>query len=165
MLCLRWGSRTIQSFCRTPSCRYYRGNLVPRHWSKSSYNIWYKWSTRYSFLSWKWKWITNIWYWTSLTTCYYIKLNNVLIVPDIKKKLLSVSQLTKEHNCYFIFYPWGFFLKDMRTKEVLLKGTMIDGLYLIQLLQHSNSPVGLLSTKALSNLWYARLGHPQSRIL
>jgi hypothetical protein len=40
-----------------------------------------------------------------------IKLNNVLIVPDIKKKLLSVSQLTKKHNSYFIFYPWGFFLR------------------------------------------------------
>jgi len=48
-----------------------------------------------------------------------IKLNNVLVVPDIKKKLLSVSQLTKEHNCYFIFYFWGFLLKDMRTKQVL----------------------------------------------
>jgi len=91
-----------------------------------------------------------------------IKLNNVLIVPDIRKKLLLVSQFTKEHNCYFIFYPWGFLLKDMSMKQVLLKGTMVDGLYPIQLRQHSNSPVGLLSTKALNNLWYARLGHPQS---
>ena len=94
-----------------------------------------------------------------------ITLNNVLIVPHIKKKLLSISQLTKEHNCYFIFYPWGFLLKDMGTKEVLLKGSMADGLYPIQLRQHLSSLVGLLSTKALSNLWYARLGHPQSRFL
>jgi len=50
-------------------------------------------------------------------------------------------------------------------KQVLLKGTMVDGMYPIQFRQHSNSPIGLLSTKALSNLWYARLGHPQSRIL
>jgi len=71
-----------------------------------------------------------------------IKLNNVLVVSDIKKKLLSVSQLTKEHNCYFIFYSWGFLLKDMRTKQVLLKGYMVDGLYLIQLRQHTNSLVG-----------------------
>ncbi|KAF5472656.1 hypothetical protein F2P56_009355 [Juglans regia] len=90
-----------------------------------------------------------------------IKLNNVLIVPDIKKKLLSVSQLTREHNCYFIFYPWGFLLKDMRTKQVLLKGSMVDGLYPIQLRQSSNSPVGLLSTKVPSTLWLSCPGTPE----
>ncbi|KAG6747881.1 hypothetical protein POTOM_047772 [Populus tomentosa] len=62
-----------------------------------------------------------------------LKLNNVLVVPDIKKKLLSVSQCTRDNNCYFLFYPWGFFLKDMKTKQVILKGSMADGLYPINL--------------------------------
>uniref|UniRef100_A0A6N2NKC7 Retrovirus-related Pol polyprotein from transposon TNT 1-94-like beta-barrel domain-containing protein n=1 Tax=Salix viminalis TaxID=40686 RepID=A0A6N2NKC7_SALVM len=76
-----------------------------------------------------------------------IKLNNVLVVPDIKKKLLSVSQLTKEHNCYFIFYSWGFLLKDLRTKQVLLKGYMVDGLYPLQL-RHgcAKSPVAVTAS-------------------
>ncbi|KAG6739150.1 hypothetical protein POTOM_056736 [Populus tomentosa] len=76
-----------------------------------------------------------------------IKLNNVLVVPDIKKKLLSVSQLTKEHNCYFIFYSWGFLLKDMRTKQVLLKGYMVDVRALPRTLQIA--PVQSIPTDSL----------------
>jgi hypothetical protein len=34
-----------------------------------------------------------------------LKLNDVLVVPTIKKKLLSVSQFTRDNNCYFLFYP------------------------------------------------------------
>lgn len=30
---------------------------------------------------------------------------NVLIVHSIKKNLFSVSQFTKDFNCYFLFYP------------------------------------------------------------
>jgi len=33
-----------------------------------------------------------------------LKLNVVLVVPIIKKKLLSVSQFTRDNNCYFLFY-------------------------------------------------------------
>jgi hypothetical protein len=62
-----------------------------------------------------------------------LKLNNVLVVPNIKRKLLSVSQFTRDNNCYFLFYPWGFLLKDMKTKQVILKGSMEDGLYPINL--------------------------------
>jgi hypothetical protein len=34
-----------------------------------------------------------------------MKLNDVHVVPAIKKKLSSVSQFTRENNCYFLFYP------------------------------------------------------------
>ncbi|KAG6794077.1 hypothetical protein POTOM_003310 [Populus tomentosa] len=46
-----------------------------------------------------------------------LKLKDVLVVPEIKKKLLSVCQFTRDNNCYFLFYPWGFILKDMKTKQ------------------------------------------------
>ncbi|KAF9685217.1 hypothetical protein SADUNF_Sadunf03G0031700 [Salix dunnii] len=46
-----------------------------------------------------------------------LKLNDVLVVPEIKKRLLFVSQFTRDNNCYFLFYPWGFILKDMKTKQ------------------------------------------------
>uniref|UniRef100_A0A6N2LVF6 Retrovirus-related Pol polyprotein from transposon TNT 1-94-like beta-barrel domain-containing protein n=1 Tax=Salix viminalis TaxID=40686 RepID=A0A6N2LVF6_SALVM len=76
-----------------------------------------------------------------------LKLNDVLVVPEIKKKLLSVSQFTRDNNCYFLFYPWGFILKDMKTKQVLLKGFVKDGLYPINLQQLSTAPVSNSSSQ------------------
>lgn len=43
-------------------------------------------------------------------------LHKTLIVPDLKKKLLSVSQFTADNNCCFLFYPWDFLIKDLKTK-------------------------------------------------
>lgn len=62
-----------------------------------------------------------------------LKLNDVLVVLAIKKKLLSVSQFTRDNNFYFLFYPWGFVLKVIKTKQVILKGFMKKGLYPINL--------------------------------
>jgi len=53
----------------------------------------------------------------------------------------------------------------MKTKQVILKGFMKDGLYPINLQQFSTLPVSFLANKVPNNLWHARLGHPQSRIL
>jgi len=46
--------------------------------------------------------ITSIGQTTLPTTT--LQLHNVLVVPDIKGKLLSVSQFTRDNNCYFLFY-------------------------------------------------------------
>jgi len=74
-----------------------------------------------------------------------LKLNNVLVVPNIKKKLLSVSQFTRHNNCYFLFYLWGFLLKDMNTKQVILKGSVKDGLYPINLRQFPHHSFSFLA--------------------
>jgi len=58
--------------------------------------------------------ITSTWHIIFLTTNF--KLNDVYVVPSIKKKLPSISQCIREINCYFLFYPWGFFFKDMKMK-------------------------------------------------
>jgi len=89
----------------------------------------------------------------------------VLVVPDIKKKLLSVSQFTRDNNCYFLFYPWGFLLKDMKTKQVILKGFMADGLYPINMRQLSHHSFSFLANKVPGSLWHARLGHPHSQVI
>ena len=44
---------------------------------------------------------------------FKFQLNNVLHVPQIRKKLLSVHQFT---NAYFEFHPYNFFVKDQGTK-------------------------------------------------
>jgi hypothetical protein len=39
-------------------------------------------------------------------------LSNVLVVPGITKKLISISQLTKDNNCWVIFLYSSFTIQD-----------------------------------------------------
>jgi len=39
-------------------------------------------------------------------------LSNVLVVPSITKKLISISQLTKDNNFCVIFFYYGFTIQD-----------------------------------------------------
>ena len=93
-----------------------------------------------------------------------LSLNNVLVVPNIKKNLLSVSQLTSDYPCYFIFDDRGFVIKDLRTHKVLASGSKADGLYVLQ-----RAPVRVFFSNRFrvvdSTIWHGRLGHPQPRIL
>lgn len=59
-----------------------------------------------------------------------LALNNILVVPKIKKNLLSVSQLTKDNSCFF--NRFGSSIKDSRTWQVLMKGLSNQGLYSLQ---------------------------------
>uniref|UniRef100_A0A803QC77 Integrase catalytic domain-containing protein n=1 Tax=Cannabis sativa TaxID=3483 RepID=A0A803QC77_CANSA len=61
-----------------------------------------------------------------------LRLNSVLHVPAITKNLVSVSQLTND-NCVFLeFHKTCCFVKDKETGKVLLKGTLKDGLYVLE---------------------------------
>ena len=46
------------------------------------------------------------------TTQGKLHLNNTLVVPNLKKNLLSVSQLTNDNDCIFEFNSNGFVIKD-----------------------------------------------------
>lgn len=39
-----------------------------------------------------------------------LPLSNVLVVPGLKKNLISISQLMKDNNCCVSFSPSGFFI-------------------------------------------------------
>jgi hypothetical protein len=58
-------------------------------------------------------------------------LTNVLHVPNISKSLLSVSQLLADNSVYVEFHANCCLIKDQKTYHVLLKGTKINGLYII----------------------------------
>ena len=63
------------------------------------------------------------------------------------------------------FYPWGFLLKELKTKQVILKGSMIDGLYPINLWQFQHHSFSFLANKIPSSLWQARLSHPHPQVI
>lgn len=91
-----------------------------------------------------------------------------------------MSQLARDNNVYFEFYPHSCFIKDQTTQEVLLKGVLKDGLYSSNLhsvkpfsqpFQSSSSqevhfsPPTVLATSvsknknSVFNVWHYRLGH------
>ncbi|KAK1432520.1 hypothetical protein QVD17_09417 [Tagetes erecta] len=89
--------------------------------------------------------------------CDNINLRNVLVVPNLTKKLLSISRLTTDHPVDVLFSQHYFHIQDRKTKQVLARGTCVDGLYVLQ-----NEPqafVADVSNKASYELWHARLGH------
>ena len=49
-----------------------------------------------------------------------LKLNNVLVVPHLKKNLLSVAELTSSSKCSFEFNSNGFIVKN-KENQVLAK--------------------------------------------
>ncbi|KAF8401648.1 hypothetical protein HHK36_012594 [Tetracentron sinense] len=71
-----------------------------------------------------------------------IDLKNVLLVPEIKKDLLSVSQLTNDMPYTFEFNSDGFVIKDRRTNLVVAVGSRKEGLYALEglVLSHSQTP-------------------------
>lgn len=66
---------------------------------------------------------------SSSSVVHNITLNDVLVVPHMKKNILSVSKWTSQFPCYFIFLRDSFIIKDITSHEVLAQGHCIDGLY------------------------------------
>ncbi|KAI3691365.1 hypothetical protein L2E82_49713 [Cichorium intybus] len=93
-----------------------------------------------------------------------LKLQNILVAPNLIKNLLSIRRLTTDNLVAIEFDPFGFLVKDFRTKIPILRCDNTGDLY----------PLSLPSTRftspstfvALSqDIWHHRLGHPGSSLL
>ena len=60
-----------------------------------------------------------------------LKLKNLLVVPEIKKILLSVGQLTSNNLCSIEFSSTGFVIKD-HFQQVVATGTRKGGLFALK---------------------------------
>lgn len=56
-------------------------------------------------------------------------MTNILHVPEIKKKLLSVKKLCDDNNIIVSFDLSSVSIKDRTTSENMLIGGVVDGLY------------------------------------
>jgi len=92
-------------------------------------------------------------------------LNNVLYVPSLQKNLMSVHRLCVDNNCFIQFTESGFFVKDKKTKQVLLHCKNNGSLYPVRLASRRSCHVALSSVVSHSYLWHQRLGHPKKRLL
>ena len=58
-----------------------------------------------------------------------LNLTNILCALSITKKLLSISQLTKDNVMSVAFFDDHCVIKDLITKAKLLQGVFSNGLY------------------------------------
>jgi hypothetical protein len=82
-------------------------------------------------------------------------------VPKLKKNLLSVSQLINDNSCTFEFNTNGFVIKD-QAHQILAKGHKKGSLYALE-----GGKIEALTVvkEAPSEVWHARLGHPNVKFL
>ena len=98
---------------------------------------------------------------TQLTSqLHTLHLHNVLHIPTISQKLISISQLCRSNPISVEFFSDYFHVKDLRTKVPLLKGHHKQGLYHFP----SASPPHAF-TSTIAPPWHHILGHPSSQVL
>lgn len=94
-----------------------------------------------------------------------LELQDVLVVPHIKKNLISVSKLTKDLSCAIEFISSGFKIKDRITGIILATGRKQGGLYALHEGGAITALAAIKSGRAPEPLWHQRLGHPDSKLL
>jgi hypothetical protein len=96
-------------------------------------------------------------------------MNNILLAPDMVQSLLSVCRFTTDNWCSMEFDSFGLFVKDLTTKNVIVRSNSTGLLYTMRLprsLTPSSSVVAALAavphvlTVVSPITWHHRLGHP-----
>ncbi|GMI69275.1 hypothetical protein HRI_000596800 [Hibiscus trionum] len=108
-------------------------------------------------------------------------LTNLLHVPSIKKNLLSVSKFTRDNSVSIEFFPDSCVVKDLTTRQQMLRGFQSEGLYKLvsdESVVRGNSSASSGSFVVTSSdcntsadafacnssvgfhVWHRRLGHP-----
>ncbi|KAB2621335.1 hypothetical protein D8674_023517 [Pyrus ussuriensis x Pyrus communis] len=99
------------------------------------------------------------------------RLNDVLLVPQASRNLLSVYKFVHDNWCSLTFDPFGFYVKDLSTGKMLFQGPSEGGLYPFYWNASNGvsgiaiSPTALMIAKADIHIWHRRLGHPSGGIL
>jgi histone deacetylase 1/2 len=100
------------------------------------------------------------------TPSHDLHLNKILHVPHATKSLISTSRLARDNHAFVEYWPNSFFVKDQDTREVLLQGRCVDGIYDLPSL--STSTLGRHAhgaSNSTSSLWHGHLGHPSSVVV
>jgi len=84
-----------------------------------------------------------------------LRLNNVLVSPQLIKNLISVRQFTIDNNCSVEFDPAGCSVKVLPSRTEIVRCNSSGPLYPLRL-----PPAHSLVAQDSSPLWHRRLGHP-----
>jgi transposase InsO family protein len=91
-------------------------------------------------------------------------LKNVIRVPSLIQNLISVHQFTRDNAVSIEFDPFGFSVKDLRIRHVIIRCNSSGDLYTIPPVTDVSSPKALVSSATTSTVWHARLGHPGNAV-
>lgn len=95
-----------------------------------------------------------------------LSLNNVLVAPALVKNLTSVRKFTSDNWCTVEFDPFGFSVKDLLTRKILLRCNSSGDLYSFPpsfFNKALSTPTALLASTP--SLWHKRLAHTNNSIL
>jgi hypothetical protein len=84
------------------------------------------------------------------TLTHDLHLNNILLVPQATKNLISTSRLAHDNHAFVEYWPKFLFVKDQDTKEVRIQGRCLDGIY----------PLPSSSHLLLVDMFMVRPSHP-----
>lgn len=91
-----------------------------------------------------------------------LKINEMLVVPELKKNLISVSKITKDNACTIEFSDSDFVVKDKKTRMLLAKGSMKNKFYALEE-NNLQALTAIQSWKDSDSILHTRLGHPNLR--
>jgi hypothetical protein len=91
-----------------------------------------------------------------------IHLKNVLYVPQAQKNLISVHRLVENNSAFLELHRDYFYLKDLVTKKMLLRGRSHCRLYP---LPKPSLKYACNAAKISFHRWHSRLGHPSSSVV
>lgn len=97
---------------------------------------------------------------TSIKQKHCLPVSDVLVVPDLKQNLLSISQITDDFPVNCEFSNKSVCVKDRKTGQILLTGPKKHNLYTL-----SAAPKAYFSNRFKAGtavIWHQRLGHPQA---
>jgi hypothetical protein len=96
-------------------------------------------------------------------------LNNILLAPDMVQSLLSVHHFTTDNWCSMEFDPFDLSVKDLITKNVIVRSNSTGPLYTMHLPRSLTPSFSVVATLAVvphtltvvaPTTWHRRLGHP-----
>ena len=93
-----------------------------------------------------------------------LKLDDVLVCPEITKSLLSVSKLTSDYPCEVTFDSDSVYVKDKGTKQVIGQGRRHKDLYMLKD-EKFQAYYSSRQQATSDGVWHQRLGHPHKDIL
>ncbi|KAK1441497.1 hypothetical protein QVD17_07436 [Tagetes erecta] len=91
-----------------------------------------------------------------------LSLPDILCVPNMRTNLISVAKLCRTNQVSVEFFPFHFFVKDLKTGAPLMRGENIHDVYYLNRLTSLPQVNATTSTSPLQ--WHHRLGHPCFRI-
>ncbi|PKU87463.1 Retrovirus-related Pol polyprotein from transposon TNT 1-94 [Dendrobium catenatum] len=94
-----------------------------------------------------------------------LRLKPLFHVPNLTHRLISISQLTKNNNCYITFDKSGFSVKDKTTNQSLLHGHCRNGLYPLPCQPSIVAASTTIASSSSALSWHRRLGHPNAKTM